>query len=150
MHLRPSFSSLRFFSRSRVWGQGIWTLTLNIWHPPCRVLSLKTTPTMPPRTKISNCLTQLEDEAPQPSTHNPSTQRLTSIAEGLEHEAFDDILEVQLQHPTNNASTVAAGSSQNTEGNGSTQINGSALHQLPLWAPSPLQVIQGNIEPKQI
>jgi hypothetical protein len=99
---------------------------------------------------MSKCLHL--DEAPlQTFTQNPPlTQNLATITEGLEHEAFDDILEVQLQHPTNNASTVAAGSSQNTEGNGSTQINGSALHQLPLWAPSPLQVIQGNIEPKQI
>jgi hypothetical protein len=106
---------------------------------------------MPQRTRINNRLSQPENEAPQPSTHNPPTQNLTTIVEGLEHEAFDDILEVQLQHPANNnASTTAVGSSQNTRGASSTQTNGGAPHQSPSQAPSPIQVIQENVELEQL
>jgi hypothetical protein len=50
----------------------------------------------------------------------------------------------------NNVSTTAAGSSQNTGGTSSTQTNGGTPHQLLSWAPSPIQVIQGNAEPGQI
>jgi hypothetical protein len=48
-------------------------------------------------------------------------KNLTTIAERLEHEAFGDISEVQLQHPVNNTSTTAAESSQNVGGANSTQ-----------------------------
>jgi hypothetical protein len=38
-------------------------------------------------------------------TQTPS-QNLSTITKGLEHATFDDIPEVQLQHPTNNVSTT--------------------------------------------
>jgi hypothetical protein len=95
----------------------------------------------PPRTRFNLCLSQSEDEA-QPSSHNPPTQNLTTIAEGPEHETFGDIPEVQLQHPVNNNSSIAAtGSSQNARGASSTQTNGGAPRQSPSRAPSPIQVI---------
>jgi hypothetical protein len=47
-------------------------------------------------------------------------------------------------------STTALGSSQNGGGTSSTQTNGGALHQSPLQAPSPAQVIQGDPELDQI
>jgi hypothetical protein len=47
----------------------------------------------------------------------------------MEHIAFDDIPEVELQQATNNnASTAAIGSSQNIGGSGSTQTNRDAPH----------------------
>jgi hypothetical protein len=85
-----------------------------------------------------------------PPIYNPPTENLTTTAKGLEHEVFGDILEVQLQLATNNASTTTAGSSQNIGGSSSTQTNGGLPHQSPLWAPSPIQVIQGNTKPEQI
>jgi hypothetical protein len=104
---------------------------------------------MPPRTRINLRLSRPEDETPEPSTRNAPTQNLTIIAEGLEHEAFGDIPEVQLQHPTNNnTSTTAADSSQNAGGANSTQTNRGTPQQLPPRAPSPIQVIQGNAELK--
>jgi hypothetical protein len=47
-------------------------------------------------------------------------------------------------------STTAPGNNQNGGGTNSTQANGGNPHQSPLWAPSPPQVIQGNIELDQI
>jgi hypothetical protein len=47
-------------------------------------------------------------------------------------------------------STTAAGSSQNGGGASSTQTNESAPHQSPPRAPSPVQVIQGDVEFDQI
>jgi hypothetical protein len=47
-------------------------------------------------------------------------------------------------------STTAPGASQNGGGTNSTQTNGGNLHQSPLQAPSPAQVIQGNTEFNQI
>jgi hypothetical protein len=76
---------------------------------------MKTTLMMSPR-RISQRLSQLGDKAlPKTSAQNqPPTQNLTTITEGLEHAAFGDILEVELQHPTNNnVSTTVAVSSQN-------------------------------------
>jgi hypothetical protein len=104
---------------------------------------------MPPRTRISNCLSRPEDKANQPSTHNTPTQNLETVIEGLWHEAFDDIPEVQLQHPISNTTTVA-GSSQNAEGANSTQTNEGAPHQLPPRAPLPIQVIQGDVMLEQL
>jgi hypothetical protein len=47
-------------------------------------------------------------------------------------------------------STTAVGSSQNGGGTRSIQTNGGALHQSPLWAPSLVQVIQGDIKLEQV
>jgi hypothetical protein len=47
-------------------------------------------------------------------------------------------------------STTATGSSQNGGGTSSTQTNRGDPHQSPLRAPSPVQVIQGNVEFDQI
>jgi hypothetical protein len=46
--------------------------------------------------------------------------------------------------------TTATGSSPNGRGTSSTQTNRGALHQSPLRAPSPAQVIQGDTELDQI
>jgi hypothetical protein len=88
---------------------------------------------------------------PQTSTQNQSpTQNLLTIPEGLEHTTFDDIPEVELQHPANNnASITAVGSSQNVRGASSTQSNGGAPHQSSLWAPLPIQVIQEKLKLEQ-
>jgi hypothetical protein len=136
------------FSHFYVWGPGLQTLTPNICHPPC--FKLKDDPTMPPRTRISSRLSRPEDKANQPSTHNPPTQNLETITEGLRHEAFNDIPEVQLHHPISNTSTTTAGSSQNARGANSTQTNEGAPHQLPPRAPSPIQVIQGDVVLEQL
>jgi hypothetical protein len=80
----------------------------------------------------------------------PPTQILSTITEGSEHPTFGDIPEVEVLHPTNNTSTTAAGSSQNTGGANSTQTNRGASHQLPSRAPSLIQVIQGNAKIEQI
>jgi MoxR-like ATPase len=89
---------------------------------------------------------------PQASASNqPPTQNLSSIAEGLEHTAFDDIPKVELQHATNNnGSTAATGSSQHVGGSSSTQTNEGAPHQSPSWAPSPIQVIQEHTVLEQL
>jgi hypothetical protein len=89
---------------------------------------------------------------PQTSTQNqPTTQNLSTIAEGLEQAAFHDVPEVELQHPANNnTSTTAPRSSHNLGGTNSTQTNGGAPHQSLLWAPSLIQVIQDNAELDQI
>jgi hypothetical protein len=47
-------------------------------------------------------------------------------------------------------STTATGSSQNSSGACSTQTNGGPPHQSPQWVPSPIQVIQGNVQLEQI
>jgi hypothetical protein len=107
---------------------------------------------MPPR-RLSQHLSQPGDEAlPQPSTENqPPTQNLPSITEGLEHATFTNTEEVKLHHATNNnTSTAAAGSSQNARGTGSIQSNGGVSHQSPLWALSPIQVIQEHVELEQL
>jgi hypothetical protein len=107
---------------------------------------------MSPRRVSQRLLTPGDEALPQTSTHNqPPTQNISTIAEGLEHAAFDDVLEVELQHlANNNASTTAAGSRNNLGGASSTQTNGGAPHQSLPQAPSPLQVIQDNAEPKQV
>jgi hypothetical protein len=89
---------------------------------------------------------------PQTSTKNhPPAQNLSTITEGLENMAFNDVPEVELQHPANNnASTMVAGSSHNLRCASSTQTNGGAPHQLPPRAPLPIQVIQENAELEQI
>jgi hypothetical protein len=66
------------------------------------------------------------------------------------HSTFDDIPEVQLHQPANNMSTTTVASSQNGGGVGSTQTNGGAPQQSPLWAPSPIQVIQEDMELEQV
>jgi hypothetical protein len=92
-----------------------------------------------------------DEDMPQTSTHSqPHTQILSTIAEGLEHATFGDIPEFDVIPPPNNVSTTAAGLSQNAGGTNSTQINEGAPPQSPPWAPFPLQVIQGNVDPKQI
>jgi hypothetical protein len=87
---------------------------------------------------------------PPPKTIHPSTEVLSTIIEGPEHPAFSDIPEVKLHQPTNNISTTAAGSSQNDGGTSSTQTNGGAPYQSPMWASSPLQVILGDVELEQV
>jgi hypothetical protein len=87
---------------------------------------------------------------PPAKTIHPSTQILSTITEGLEHPAFSDILEVQLHQPNNNMPTIVVRSSQNDGGASSTQTNGGAPHQSPLWSPSPVQVIQGDVELEQV
>jgi hypothetical protein len=47
-------------------------------------------------------------------------------------------------------STTVAGSSQNGGGSSSAQTNGGVPHQSPPWAPSPVQVIQANVELEQV
>jgi hypothetical protein len=47
-------------------------------------------------------------------------------------------------------STIAVGSSQNGGGTSSTQTNGGAPHQSPQRTPSPIQVIQGNVQLEKI
>jgi hypothetical protein len=42
--------------------------------------------------------------------------------------------------------TTALGANPNSGGTSSTQTNGGNLHQSPSWAPSLVQVIQGNAE----
>jgi hypothetical protein len=90
------------------------------------------------------------DEALIQTKNLPLTQNLSTIAEGLEHPTFGNILEIEMPHPANNTSTTASGSSQNVEGASSIQTNGGAPHQSPLQAPSPMQVIQENAELEQI
>jgi hypothetical protein len=99
---------------------------------------------------MSKCLHL--DEAPlQTFTQNPPlTQNLATITEGLEHEVFDDISEIQFHHPANNTSTTVAGSSQNARGTSSNQINRGVPHQSPPQATSLIQLIQGDPEPKQL
>jgi hypothetical protein len=83
----------------------------------------------------------------QPST----TQDLPVIVEDLEHIAFGNILEVELQHAANNNTfTTVTRSSQNVRGPDSTQTNGGILHQSPPRAPLPIQVIQENAELEQL
>jgi hypothetical protein len=95
---------------------------------------------MPPRW-FSQCL-HPNGDLPQTSTQNlPPTQILSTITEGSSHLTFSDIPEVELLHPVNNASTAAAGLSQNV---------GGTLHQSPPRTPSPIQVIQGNTVPVKI
>jgi hypothetical protein len=104
---------------------------------------------MPPRWVIQR-LHPYED-LPQISTQiHPPTRNLSTIAEGSEHSTFDDISEAEILHPANNTSTTAVGSSQNVGGVSSTQTNEGVPHQSPSWAPSSIQVIQGNDELKQI
>jgi hypothetical protein len=92
-----------------------------------------------------------DENLPQTSTQNhPSTQILSTIAEGSEHLTFSDVPEVQLQHQVNNTSTNAVGSSQNVGGASSTQTNEGAPHHSPPRAPLPIQVIQGDAEIKQV
>jgi hypothetical protein len=112
------------------------------------VLSSKTTLTMPPR-RFSQRLHPDED-LHQTSTQNQvSTHTLSTIAEGSEHPAFGDIPEVHLHQPAN-MSTTAVASSQNGRGASSTQTNCGAPHQSLLWAPLPMQVIQGDVELEQV
>jgi hypothetical protein len=119
-----------------------------------RVLSSKTTLIMSPR-RVSQHLHPDEgllETSPQnrPPLHHPSTQILSTITEGSRHSTFDDIPEVQLHQPANNMSTTTVASSQNGGGVGSTQTNGGAPQQSPLWAPSPIQVIQEDMELEQV
>jgi hypothetical protein len=46
--------------------------------------------------------------------------------------------------------TIVVGSNQNRGGTSSTQTNGGAPQQPPPWAPSPIQVIQGDTELEQV
>jgi hypothetical protein len=117
----------------------------NIWHPPCS--KLEDNPDNATRMNQPTCPFRLS------STPNlclkPSTQILSTIVEGSEHSNFSNIPKVHLHQPTN-MSTTAAGSSQNGEGASSTQTNGGAPHQSPLRAPSPIQVIQPDVELDQV
>jgi hypothetical protein len=81
--------------------------------------------------------------------HHPSTQTLSTIAEGSEYSTFGNIPEVQLYQP-DNMFTTAAGSRQNDVCTRSTQTNGGAPHQSPPGAPSPIQIIQDDIELDQV
>jgi hypothetical protein len=47
-------------------------------------------------------------------------------------------------------SITVVGSSQNGGGASSTQTDGGALHQSPLWAPLSVQVIQGDVDLEQV
>jgi hypothetical protein len=99
--------------------------------------------------RLSQRLSQPGDEALPPAfaQTQPPTQNLSTIIEGLEHVTFRNILEVELQHPTNkNVSTTVVGSSQNAGAVSSTQTNRGAPNQSPLRAPSPIQVINENAE----
>jgi hypothetical protein len=80
----------------------------------------------------------------------PPTQIISTIAEGPENPAFGDIPEIQLHQPSNNMSTTTVGSSQNGRGTSSTQANEGAPYQSPQRAPSPIQVIEGNVHLEQI
>jgi hypothetical protein len=85
---------------------------------------------MPPR-RISQRLSCPGGEAlPQTSTQNHlPTQNLSTIAEGLKHTAFDDVPEVEVQHPANNTFTTSPGLNHNFGGVSSTQTNGGIPHQ---------------------
>jgi hypothetical protein len=90
---------------------------------------------------------------PRESTNNPplqlSTQNLPTIAEDPEHPTFRDIPEVQLHQPAH-ISTTVAGPNQNSSAASSTQTGGGAPHQSPLRAPSPVHMIQGDVELYQV
>jgi hypothetical protein len=104
---------------------------------------------MPPR-RFSQHL-HPDEYMPQTSTQNqPPTQILSTIIEGSDNATFGNILKVDVLPPPNNISTTAAGSSQNTGGTSSTQINRGTPHQSPPQALSPIQVIQGNTKLEQI
>jgi hypothetical protein len=108
-----------------------------------------TTPIMPPR-RFSQRL-YLDEDLPETSTQNhPPAQIVSNIVEGLEHPTLNDILEVEVLHPANSTSITVAGSSQNARDASSTQTNGGAPHQSPLQVPSPIHVIQGNVEIEKI
>jgi hypothetical protein len=79
--------------------------------------------------------------------NHPHTENLSTIIEGLEHAAFSDIPEVELQYPTNNnVSTTTARSSQNAEGASSTQTNGDAMHQSPRGHPDQFKSSLSNFK----
>jgi hypothetical protein len=95
-----------------------------------RVLSPKTTLTMPPRRSsqrlhVDDGLPQTFDQNQIPFQHPPN-QALPTITEAIEHPTFNNIPEIQLQH--DNMSTTAADSDQNGGGTSSTQTNGGAPH----------------------
>jgi hypothetical protein len=92
------------------------------------------------------------------------THIFSTIVEGSEHLTFGDIPEIQLQHIANNTSTTANNTSttanntstaannttsQNVRGTSSIQTNEGAPHHFPQWSPSPIQVIQGDVEIEQ-
>jgi hypothetical protein len=126
----------------RVWGQVALSYLIPTFGTH-RVLSPKTTLTMPPR-RVSQYLHPDEglpqtSNQNQPSFQQPSTQTLSTITEAVEHPTFDNNPEVQLLQA--NMSTTTASTSQ---GNGCEQhLNTNP----PL---PPLQVNQGKAEFNQI
>jgi hypothetical protein len=115
----------------------------NIWCPPCS--KLKNDPD-----KATQMIQSASPSRQKLTPNHPPTQILSTIIEGPRNPAFGDIPEVQLHQPANNMSTTIGGSSQNGGGTSSTQTNGGAPHQSPQWAPSSIQVIQGNVQLEQI
>jgi hypothetical protein len=88
------------------------------------------------------------DEALHQTSAPPKTSQVTK---GLEHIAFTDTQEVELQlAPNNNASTIAVGSSQNVRGTGSTQTNRGARCQSPPQAPWPSHDVQEHAKLEQL
>jgi hypothetical protein len=79
--------------------------------------------------------------------HRP---KFSTIAKGSEHQTFGYISEIEVLRSANNTSTTTVGSSQNVGGASSTQTNRGALHQSPLRAPSPIQVIQEDADLEQV
>jgi hypothetical protein len=103
------------------------------------------------KNKLASLMTRRRSLSPNLHPKPTATQNISTIAEGLEHATFGDILEVELQHPANkNTSTTATRSSQNVKGASSTQTNRGTPRQSSPWAPSPIQAIQENAEIKQL
>jgi hypothetical protein len=125
---------------------GFWIPIFGAHHVP----SSRTSLTIPPRW-FSQRLHPDEDLPQCSAPNNPPTHILSTIVEGLEHLTISDIPKIQLQHLANNTSTTANNTaSQNASGTSSTQTNGGGPHHFPQWTPSPIQVIQGDIEIEQV
>jgi hypothetical protein len=98
-----------------------------------RVLSSKTTLTMPPR-RFYQRLHSEEAPPQEPNNHRPlhqPTQTLSTIDKVLEHPTLENIPEVELHQPTH-PSTSAAGPSQANGVATSSHTTGGAPHQSPM------------------